>query len=85
MDADVVAHVLDAHFYDRDPVTGAARLVDPRFSNQTAVAQVITHMWNTELEEYKRSFVEFSQIEKQHHHHVYPEYKYCPVKKSQLS
>ncbi|KAM3165170.1 Transcription factor [Lachancea thermotolerans] len=85
VDADVVAHVLDAHFYDRDPVTGAARLVDPRFSNQTAVAQVITHMWNTELEEYKRSFVEFSQIEKQHHHHVYPEYKYCPVKKSQLS
>ncbi|CEP64013.1 uncharacterized protein LALA0_S10e00254g [Lachancea lanzarotensis] len=88
IDRDVVLEAIQATMYE--PVdtfnpNSELKLVDPKFNSQTDVAQIITLMWNTEPEDFKQRFVEFSQIEKQHHHQVYPKYKYCPVKRERSS
>ncbi|SCV02439.1 LAME_0H00562g1_1 [Lachancea meyersii CBS 8951] len=88
IDCDVVRAAIQSTMYEpineNNPDAGL-KPVDPKFANQTDVAQVITLMWNTEPHEFKQRFVEFSQIEKQHHHQVFPKYKYCPVKKDRTS
>ncbi|SCU86818.1 LANO_0C09296g1_1 [Lachancea nothofagi CBS 11611] len=92
IDLDFVAHAIQTTMYEpagEDDYTDSndfaanagLKPVDPKFANQTDVAQVITLMWNTEPQEFKQHFVEFSHTEKQHHHEVYPKYKYCPIKK----
>ncbi|SCU86410.1 LAFA_0E00584g1_1 [Lachancea sp. 'fantastica'] len=88
IDRDVVLAAIHATMYEPVDTTNPdskLKPVDPKFSNQTDVAQIITLMWNTEPEDFKHRFVEFSQIEKQHHHQVYPKYKYCPVKRERSS
>ncbi|SCW02122.1 LAFE_0E14664g1_1 [Lachancea fermentati] len=79
---DIISQNIDTQLYELDINNYKLVPVDPKFSNQTVVAQIITLMWNTESESCKKAFVEFSQVEKEHHHWVYPKYKYCPIKKS---
>ncbi|AET40392.1 uncharacterized protein Ecym_5659 [Eremothecium cymbalariae DBVPG len=71
------AHTAPSTIQERVPL-------DPKFSNHTVLAQVITLMWNSESSRCREEFVKFSKVEKSHHHMVYPKYKYCPVKKLKL-
>ncbi|SCU98773.1 LAMI_0F16182g1_1 [Lachancea mirantina] len=79
---DIVSGLIEKHLYQQSATTEELLPIDPKFANQTVVAQIITLMWNAEPEEFKRHFVEFSRLEKGHHHLVYPKYKYCPMKKA---
>ncbi|AGO13537.1 AaceriAGL345Wp [[Ashbya] aceris (nom. inval.)] len=87
--------LIDEHLYKQQDGRGSGSLsmaggvparvpVDPKFSNHTVLAQVITLMWNSESTDCREGFVLFSKVEKNHHHLVYPKYKYCPVKKLKL-
>ena len=80
----IISKIIDNQLYQFDVKKSKLVPVDPKFSNHTLLAQIITLMWNTESTDCKNRFVTFSQVEKEHHHLVYPKYKYCPVKKAQL-
>lgn len=76
----IISDLIESKLYRLDDASNPVP-INPKFSNHTVLAHVITLMWNTETLDCREGFIQFSRLEKDHHHTVYPKYKYCPVKK----
>ncbi|KAH3899005.1 uncharacterized protein SCDLUD_004426 [Saccharomycodes ludwigii] len=83
-ESQLISSLIDSQLYEFDADKNVSVPIDPKFSNNSILTQVITLLWNTEDSKVKEQFTHFSQLEKLHHHRVYPKYKYCPLKRKNI-